>query len=550
MDFEELVVGNNFDVVGVSETWLTEDIPSDFVSISNFNIYRNDRLSRGGGVAFYVRSNIKCELIDIGIQTNNLESIFVSFKIGHSSYCVRTFYRPPKENLLESIQLLNNILPILRSEHDELILLGDFNVNVLADNKLSDCLQVHELKQIITVPTRTTETSATVLDPIFVNNVEGIVESGTLNADIFSDHDMVFCNISRTLKRKPKFVTFRDFKMFDIDQFNVDLYEIRWEDLVYLRDIESKISFLTNNINALFDKHCPIKTVRVTKPKAPWLTSNVKLILRTRDDALSKYKANPTPANWSEYKNLRNFALLTIRNERSAFLKQMQRNNKPSLLYRSLKDMHIPNNGNTDIPDNLCNPYEVNNYFTTMYQDNNEQCIENIFNYTTSRFSDSSSFSLKPIESHILSKIVSGISSNASGVDGISLQMLKLCLPAINDYLLHIINICLEVGYFPKQWKTALVIPKPKCSHPKSLNDLRPISLLPLISKLLERAVHMQLFEYLDNNSILPVHQSGFQKNHSTTTSLAYLTDGIISSLDNKHVNIVTLLDFSKASTL
>nr|CAH7748818.1 unnamed protein product [Callosobruchus chinensis] len=148
---------------------------------------------------------------------------------------------------------------------------------------------------------------------------------------------MVFCSISSTFKRKPKFVTFRDFKMFDIDQFNIDLFEVRWEDIVYLPDIESKIIFLTNNIIARFDKHCLIKTVRVTKPKAPWLTSNVKLILKTRNDALSKYKANPTSVNWNEYKKLRNFALLTIRNERSAFLKQLQLNNNPSSLYRALK---------------------------------------------------------------------------------------------------------------------------------------------------------------------------------------------------------------------
>nr|CAH7764846.1 unnamed protein product [Callosobruchus chinensis] len=220
---------------------------------------------------------------------------------------------------------------------------------------------------------------------------------------------MVFCSISSTFKRKPKFVTFRDFKMFDIDQFNIDLFEVRWEDIAYLPDIESKIIFLKNNIIALFGKHCPIKTVRVTKPKAPWLTSNVKLILKTRNEALSKYKANPTSVNWNEYKKLRNFALLTIRNERSAFLNQLQLNDNPSSLYRALKNMHIRNNSNIDIPDTLCNPYEVNDYFKAMYQDNNEQCIENIFSYTTSRFSNSSSFSLKPIESHILLKIIGGI---------------------------------------------------------------------------------------------------------------------------------------------
>nr|CAI5861793.1 unnamed protein product [Callosobruchus analis] len=547
VDFEELVISNNLDIIGVSETWLSDDIPSDLLSIPDFNVYRNDRQGRGGGVAVYVRSSIKCKVVDIETPTNALECMIITFKVRHSSFCVGIFYRPPKENLLEAIQFLDNKLASLRSEYDELVLLGDFNVNVLIDNKLNDCLQTYGLKQIITEPTRITETSATLLDPIFVSNIEKVIANGTVNADTFSDHAMAFCDISCNLHSKPKYVTHRDFAMLDIDQFYIDLHGIHWENLIYINDIESKINFLTSNINALFDKHCPIKTVRVTKPKAPWLTPNIRLILKERDKALSKYKAHPSSTNWREYKEKRNFALLAIRNEKAAFLKELQWNNSTKLLYQSLKGMHIQNNNCINIPDNLANPYEINDYFTTMFLKNNEHCVDKIFMYTFSRFSDNNTFSLRPIDSNTLSTIISGITSNASGLDGISLHMLKLCLPVINDYLLHIINSCLEIGYFPDQWKTALVIPKPKCSNPASFNDLRPISLLPVLSKLLERAVHMQLFEYLTRTKILPLHQSGFQKHHSTTTSLAYLSDSILSSLDKKLMNILALLDFSKA---
>ena len=136
---------------------------------------------------------------------------------------------------------------------------------------------------------------------------------------------------------------------------------------------------------------------------------------------------------------------------------------------------------------------------------------------------------------------------NTSGIDGISLEMIKLCMPSLLLPITHIVNLCLEVGYFPAIWKEALVCPLPKIPNPKAYSDLRPISLLPFLSKVLERIVYQQVFEYICINSILPFYQSGFRKGHSTATALLKICNDILKARDVKKLTALILLDFSKA---
>nr|CAH7767044.1 unnamed protein product [Callosobruchus chinensis] len=392
----------------------------------HIRVIRKDRQSRGGGVGIYVRSTIKYEILTCSSDAR-LEHIFIKFKIGRRS---------------------------------------DLNINFLIqDDKVSQCFKSYGLTQVILEPTRITETSSTILDPIFLSEGANCVEKGTINANMLSDHQMFILWYSKA----KKIVTFRDYKNFNIDNFNKDLHQVPWDRILYLRDVESKLRFLTVNINMLFDLHCPIRTVRVTRPKAPWLTSNLKLIFEERNRALSKFKNNPSPDNSNNYKSLRNFALMSLRNEKSAFLKHLQHQKNSSLLYKSLKNMHIQANKSIDIPQDLSDLYMVNDYFTSVFQNSDEACTEKIFFYRTNTYLQKNIFSLKLVSLDNIQTIIHSIKSNASGMDGITLKMLKLCFPAVGIYLLHIISICLEKGYFPEQWKTAVVTPLPKISNPTSL---------------------------------------------------------------------------------
>ena len=140
--------------------------------------------------------------------------------------------------------------------------------------------------------------------------------------------------------------------------------------------------------------------------------------------------------------------------------------------------------------------------------------------YKHAKFRENLNFSFSPTDIKEINNILSALKSNASGEDQMSLEMIKLCFPVIAPYLVHIFNLCLEKGYFPAKWKNALIRPLPKINDPKLLSDLRPISLLPVLSKMLKKVVQQQITTFLSANMLLPTHQSGFRAGHSTTTAL------------------------------
>ena len=100
---------------------------------------------------------------------------------------------------------------------------------------------------------------------------------------------------------------------------------------------------------------------------------------------------------------------------------------------------------------------------------------------------------------------------------------------------------------FPKQWKTARVCPIPKIDHPSKLKDYRPISILPVLSKIYERVILFQLCEHIENNHLYNSTQSGFRKGHSTSTLLLKLRDDIRKAMKKSEITLTILIDFSKA---
>ena len=100
---------------------------------------------------------------------------------------------------------------------------------------------------------------------------------------------------------------------------------------------------------------------------------------------------------------------------------------------------------------------------------------------------------------------------------------------------------------FPAIWKQAFVRPLPKNNSPSNPNEFRPISILPTLSKALERIVHKQLTNYLNQHSLLDDYQSGFRTGHNTTTALIKINEDIREASDQRKLTILTLLDFSKA---
>lgn len=120
-------------------------------------------------------------------------------------------------------------------------------------------------------------------------------------------------------------------------------------------------------------------------------------------------------------------------------------------------------------------------------------------------------------------------------------------MPFCGKPLMNIINTCILENVFPDLWKKSVIIPIPKKTNPTNQEDFRPISILPVVSKIVERHICNQVITYTDLMKIIPDCQSGFRKNFSTTTCLVKLINDIRLSQEMKETTCLSLLDFSKA---
>lgn len=548
VQFSSLINKNNLDIMTVSETWLNDDIPTNIIKIPNYRFLRKDRQGRGGGVGIYVRESIKCKIVleKFGC-VEGVEHLWIELHFGRLNILLGVIYRVPTNNVVTFLQHIDDLLSFTMPQFENIIILGDFNIDQSLDNVLADCMCSYDFQQLISEPTRITTHSQKIIDLIFSNNCEFILNSGTINADSISDHRAVFCDLDIALPRsKPKFVTYRNFKNFSYDNFLVDLNHIQWNNIFYLGNIEEKIAVFNQYILELFDKHAPFVTSRVTKPYAPWLTHNVKELMKLRNKAKSKYKITKNINDWNSYKSLRNSTVSAIRREKIAYLSQQQRNNNTKEFWQAIKHLNIKQQRDSEIPLDLQKPNEINNYFLSVYSAPNS-CLTTVNNYKGRRFNNDLTFSLSLATVDDIRNILFSMKSNAYGTDNINAKMLQLCAPVNILHITHIINCCLENGYFPELWKTSLVRPLPKVREPSIYSDLRPISIIPAISKLLEKIVYTQIYDYSSINNMIGNYQSGFRKGFSTTTALLNISDDIISALDKGSATALVLLDFSKA---
>ena len=137
-----------------------------------------------------------------------------------------------------------------------------------------------------------------------------------------------------------------------------------------------------------------------------------------------------------------------------------------------------------------------------------------------------------------------------TGLDGISARFLKTSADIIALPVTKILNLSIATQIFPKQFKLAKISPIHKKGSTSDKQNYRPISILPILSKIIERHAADHLKLYLESNQLLYKYQSGFRKNHSCETALTCIIDRWINAInDNKLVGTV-FLDLSKAFDL
>jgi len=140
--------------------------------------------------------------------------------------------------------------------------------------------------------------------------------------------------------------------------------------------------------------------------------------------------------------------------------------------------------------------------------------------------------------------------SKATGLDKIPAKLLKDAVSVTSKPVTYLINLTISSGEIPSQWKEARVTPIYKTGKKDDENNYRPISVLPLVSKVMKSAIQVQLLSFLDKNKVLSVFQSCFRKKHSTETAVVYLVDDILEHMDKQQLTGAAFIDLKKTFDL
>ena len=150
-------------------------------------------------------------------------------------------------------------------------------------------------------------------------------------------------------------------------------------------------------------------------------------------------------------------------------------------------------------------------------------------------------------EPEVLHVIKSINTSKSSGLENINSFVVKVAFELLKPEVTHMYNLSIRTTQFPDSWEKALVVPIPKKGNLTKVQNYRPISLLPLPGKIMEKLVHRHMMNHIDNHSLLADEQHGFRKAHSTVHAIAQLTSYISKKNDIRLPTLAVFIDFRKA---
>lgn len=543
------------DIMAINETWLRDGEEERAPVVPGYRLRHTPRPAsvrggRGGGVGFYIKRGINVRICPHP-PAASVEQMWLSLRIGSLKVIIGTAYRPPWLDINVFLDSLTQSVSSFGS-YDFISIVGDFNINMLnvMDNKtklLQAFLDYSNLKQLITEPTHFTDHSETMIDLVCTDAKASLISVNHIPE--LGNHAMICVELKiKADKQIPHVIAYRPLKNIILDYFNHDLNQINWNGIDNLSNVNDMISLFNTCIVGLFDLHAPKKSVLIKKQSYPWITDTIKDMMLIRDRCHQQYKVSKSNIHKESYKDMKQTVNKAMYIEKKVYFDNHINQNikNPKKLWKNLKHTIIPNkNNNSELPAFCNNPDVINSQFLDV-PGTDFVSISDLTYYEYHRYNESI-FKLEPVSEEMVANIIRGLSSNAEGVDHITLHMILLTLPNTLSTITKIINTSLLTSTVPDLWKISLIKPIPKKQNVSTVKDLRPISILPCMSKILEKVVCNQMIKYLESENILPATQSGFRKSRSTATALLDVVDNVLAAQDHGMGTILVLLDFSRA---
>ena len=392
--------------------------------------------------------------------------------------------------------------------------------------------------------TSATRKGKTLIDHISSNIPERLVHQGVIPADEISDHDLTY--VIRNIKKhrfEPRYKNVRNEKNFNINEYINDFSKIPFSVVYSFDDPNDQLDTFNKLVTECINKHAPIQRTKFTRPPAPWMKDPD--ITSSKDTLQQLRKAAETDVSKARYRKHRNAYKKLIRKKKGDFIRKSLSSKKPKEIWNTVHRILDPPSQRI-----RHDPESLNRYYTIL--------AAGICNKTNAPFNETEilnnlpedeadSFTIIHTSYEEIRKIILDLRNDcSSGFDQIPAKLMKPVVDYITSPLVHIINSSIDNEVFPDQWKTARVCPIPKTKHPTKLKDFRPVSILPLLSKVYEKVILKQLLNYVETK-IYNNTQSGFRKGHSTATLLLKLRDDIRKAMNANEITLAVLIDYSKA---
>uniref|UniRef100_A0A8K9X1H2 Reverse transcriptase domain-containing protein n=1 Tax=Oncorhynchus mykiss TaxID=8022 RepID=A0A8K9X1H2_ONCMY len=561
--FTALAHSANPDVLAVSESWLRKTTKNSDILIPNYNIFRQDRTAKGGGVAIYCKDSLQSSVLLSRSVPKQFELLLLKIHLSkNKSLTIAACYRPPSAPSCALDTICELIAPHLSSE---LVLLGDLNWNMLNTPAiLQSKLDALNLTQIINEPTRYLPkalNTGTLID-IILTNFPSKYTSAVFNQDL-SDHCLIACIRNGSAVKRPPLITVkRSLKHFSEQAFLIDLAGVSWKDIDLIPSVEDAWIFFLNAFLTILNKHAPFKKFRTRNRYSPWFSPDLTALNQHKNILWRSALASNSPRDMQLFREARNHYTQAVRKAKASFFKQKfaSCNTNSKKFWDTVKSMENKNTssqlptalkiGNTVTTDKSTIIEHFNKHFST---------AGHAFHLATPTPVNSTApptatrpslphFSFSQIHSADVLKELQNLDPyKSAGLDNLDPFFLKLSAEIVATPITSLFNLSFVSSEIPKDWKAAAVIPLFKGGDTLDPNCYRPISIQPCLSKVFESQVNKQITDHFESHHTFSAMQSGFRAGHGCTSATLKVLNYILTAIDKKHYCAAVFIDLAKA---
>ena len=490
----------------------------------------------------------------------------IEVRLRKTKLLIFNIYRPDRINIDIFFDTLSDAIHFYEAKYDNITIIGDFNLEP-TDPKVLNFLELNNMTNIIKSKTCFKSKQGSCIDLILTNTPKNIKNKGTVETGLSDFHHLIYSMLkTKFIKLPPKIIKYRDYRNFNEIYFLQELNYCIANN--YIGNYDEFENIFTNILN----RHAPLKTKFLRANNKPYVSKELRKSIMKRSHLKTLAQNSDKPEDWVNYRRQRNLVVKLNRKAKKTYFSSST-TRKPKHFWDAVKpqfsdkfsaageriqllENEALHTSNEEVAD-IFNLYF--NRITDSLEIPSWESVKAPLNSTVqSKFEDHPSikeiksnkssevaFEFNQVGEQDVFKAILSLNSSKSVSGNIPTRVLKIAAASCTPFLTSCFNECIASGTFPDKLKLADIIPSFKKGSLTDKVNYRPISLLPVVSKIFERLLTNQLTSFLEPSFSKLL--CGFRKGHSTQHAVLNLLRNWQSALADKQKVGAVLIDLSKA---